>query len=120
MSEGRATQLIGSDVPYVVTAGCDERVVRLCRFAAATAANALVYEATMAEITSVAVSRRPFAIVMSEHLYAFDPTEFDALARDVRAHICRVPDEPLGDEELQLWLVNVLREARAQTSPAPD
>ena len=29
----------------------------------------------------------PFAIVMSDDLYAFDSAEFDALARDVRARL---------------------------------
>ncbi len=32
----------------------------------------------------------PFAIVMSEDLYAFDSAEFDALARDVRARLITV------------------------------
>jgi hypothetical protein len=32
----------------------------------------------------------PFAIVMSEDLYAFDSSEFDALARDVRARLITV------------------------------
>lgn len=29
----------------------------------------------------------PFAIIMSEDLYAFDSAEFDALARDVRSRL---------------------------------
>lgn len=32
----------------------------------------------------------PFAIVMTEDLYAFDSAEFDALARDVRAKLITV------------------------------
>jgi hypothetical protein len=32
----------------------------------------------------------PFAIVMSEDLYAFDAAEFDALARDVKARLITV------------------------------
>jgi hypothetical protein len=32
----------------------------------------------------------PFAIVMSEDLYAFDSAEFDALARDVKARLLTV------------------------------
>jgi hypothetical protein len=32
----------------------------------------------------------PFAIIMSEDLYAFDAAEFDALARDVSARLITV------------------------------
>jgi len=46
----------------------------------------------------------PFAIVMSEDLYAFDAAEFDALARDVSARLITVavlsPTSIRGDEEL--------------------
>jgi hypothetical protein len=33
----------------------------------------------------------PFAIIMSDDLYAFDSAEFDALARDVRSRLIVVP-----------------------------
>ena len=39
------------------------------------------------EAPTRAAELRPFAIVMSEDVYAFDSKEFDALARDVRAEI---------------------------------
>jgi hypothetical protein len=49
------------------------------------------------EITDVAGTAtivakwRPFAVVLAEELYEFDPREFDALARDVGAEIVVVP-----------------------------
>ena len=54
----------------------------------------------------------PFAIVMSEDLYAFDAAEFDALARDVKARLITVlisaavstPSEPeLGAKILEAF-----------------
>lgn len=54
----------------------------------------------------------PFAIVMSEDLYAFDAAEFDALARDVKARLITViigassssPTEAeLGDKILEAF-----------------
>jgi hypothetical protein len=39
------------------------------------------------EAPTRAAELRPFALVMSEDIYAFDSKEFDALARDVRAEI---------------------------------
>lgn len=35
---------------------------------------------------------RPFAIVIEEELFAFDPNEFIALARDVAAEVITAPD----------------------------
>lgn len=49
----------------------------------------------MREAATRAASLRPFAIVMSEELHAFDSTEFAALARDVGAELIVVAGDPL-------------------------
>jgi hypothetical protein len=55
----------------------------------------------------------PFAIVMSEDLYAFDSVEFDALARDVRARLITLTiDKSTAEErekDLRTKLVEALR-----------
>jgi hypothetical protein len=54
----------------------------------------------------------PFAIVMSDDLYAFDAPEFDALARDVQARLIAVTigatgsvpaEEELGEQILEAF-----------------
>lgn len=61
--------------------------------------------------TAVA-SRWPFAVVVSSELYAFDPSEFEALARDVAA-VLVVAEEDLSAAEqqsvMELQLVAALR-----------
>jgi hypothetical protein len=55
----------------------------------------------------------PFAIVMSEDLYAFDSAEFDALARDVSARLITVAVQSstsiVNDAELGPKLLEAFR-----------
>jgi hypothetical protein len=54
---------------------------------------------------------RPFAIVLSEEIYAFDAAEFDALARDVQAALIAVPTDGKTQKALQEKLMPVIAEA---------
>ena len=51
----------------------------------------------------------PFAIVMSEDLYAFDSAEFDALARDVRARLITVDATPPDPASLGKKILEAFR-----------
>jgi hypothetical protein len=54
----------------------------------------------VADIKNVATrvaAERPFAIVIEEDVFAFDPQEFQALGRDVGAEIVTVPAEAARD-----------------------
>jgi hypothetical protein len=55
----------------------------------------------------------PFAIVMSDDLYAFDAPEFDALARDVKARLITVTigtaSSMAGEEELGEKILEAFR-----------
>jgi hypothetical protein len=54
----------------------------------------------IADIKNVATrvaEERPFAIVVEEDVFAFDPAEFQALARDVGSEIVTVPAEAAHD-----------------------
>ena len=72
--------------------------------------------ATNVEVTGVksvatdVAKWRPFAIVIEEELFAFDPSEFIALARDVAAEVVTVPTS-LGRDELVAILLPRLKVA---------
>jgi hypothetical protein len=77
-------------IAVVVVVGGPKALVDATRQAAAVAANARVETTELSEVASVVASLRPFALVMSEDVYAFDAAEFEALARDVKATLVRV------------------------------
>jgi hypothetical protein len=54
----------------------------------------------ISDVKSIATrvaAERPFAIVIEEDVFAFDPNEFEALGRDVGAEIVTVPAEAVHD-----------------------
>ena len=55
----------------------------------------------------------PFAIVMSDDLYAFDAAEFDALARDVRARLITVSAAPPDQADLGKKILEAFRRRMA-------
>lgn len=54
---------------------------------------------------------RPFAVVLDSDLYAFDPTEFEALARDVAAQLVVIDADEADEAELTTLLTLRLRQA---------
>jgi ABC-type amino acid transport substrate-binding protein len=72
----------------VLVAGGPEALVLAARRVAKLESASIVVEACGAiTVASVAASVRPFAFVLNQDLYAFDPEEFAALARDVQADL---------------------------------
>jgi hypothetical protein len=68
------------------------------------------------------VERRPLAMVLPEDLYAFDPDELDALARDVQASLVRI-EEDIPVAKLRLLLYTAIDAAaghRGEVLPAWD
>ncbi|MEZ4232993.1 MAG: hypothetical protein R3B89_27685 [Polyangiaceae bacterium] len=88
----------------VLACGIEGPRLRLCRAAALRALNGHIEECAVEQLTTAAATLRPWAIVMSETTYAFDPQEFDALARDVGGRIVRLPDFEAPMDELEAWL----------------
>lgn len=93
----KAAQDLGSDeattvrparAPVVLVAGGPEALVQAASNVARGESNAIVVEACGAiTIATVAAGLRPFALVISQDVHAFDPDEFAALARDVQAEL---------------------------------
>lgn len=97
-----APTLTAVTTPTVLTIGCSAGV----RERAATATGRLGVLFKHCELTQAPTlvgERRPLALVIPHDLYEFDPDEFDALARDVRAALLRVDDD-VSAEELEALL----------------
>lgn len=53
---------------------------------------------------TVVAAKRPFAVVLEEDVFAFDPGEFEALGRDVSAELVIVPAGTAADDYIALLL----------------
>jgi hypothetical protein len=100
----------------VVVVGGPVLLVEATRQAAGIAAAAKVELAELGTAATVVAQHRPFAIVMSEDVYAFDAVEFDALARDVGATLVRVETSGVGRNELERTLMPKLGRALRKVS----
>lgn len=95
----------------VVVVGGPTLLIDAARQAAGVAAAARVELAELGTAATVVAGHRPFAIVMSEDMYAFDAVEFEALARDVGASLVRVDTANAGQAELERTLMPKLGRA---------
>ena len=100
----------------VVVVGGPADLVAAVRQAAGVAAAARVETADLANAATVAATHRPFAIVMSEDMYAFDSSEFEALARDVNAVLIRVETDSATRAKLERVLMPRLGQAHRRRS----
>jgi hypothetical protein len=95
----------------VVVVGGPSELVDATRNAAGIAAAAKLERAELNNAATVIAGQRPFAIVMSEDIYAFDAGEFDALARDVRATLIRIDTSKSTRQQLERALMPKLAQA---------
>ena len=101
----------------VVVVGGPRELIDATRQAAGIAAAARVETAELASAATVVATHRPFAIVMSEDVYAFDSAEFDALARDVNATLLKVPLDDSDAAKLERTLMPKLGRAHRRKRP---
>ena len=69
----------------IVVVGGPDELVQAARRAATDIPGARIETCDLRNAATMVAKYWPFAIVMSEDVYAFDPQEFEALARDVAA-----------------------------------
>jgi hypothetical protein len=99
-------------IPIVLVAGGPDDLVAAARHVAAAESPTIMVEVCAAvEVTSSAASLRPFALVVSQDVYAFDPDEFAALARDVNADLVLIKVKGGGAAFLEQALRPSLRAA---------
>jgi len=95
----------------VVVVGGPTDLVAAVRQAAGVVAAARVELADLSNAATVAATHRPFAIVMSEDVFAFDASEFEALARDVNAALIRIETGGATRTKLERMLMPRLGQA---------
>jgi hypothetical protein len=79
-------------IPTVLAVGCSDALLARC-WSALAHMGVMVRDCELALLPTLVASRMPLAIVMPEQVYARDPVELDALARDVRAMLVKVHAE---------------------------
>jgi len=88
--------------PTVITIGCSTDLNDRCA-RALLSTGVSFKDCEMSNAATLVAARVPLVIVLVEDLYLFDPEEFDALARDVRASLLRV-EEDIAEAKLELLL----------------
>lgn len=102
---------IPQPIAIVVVVGGPPELVEAARQAAGIAAAAKIETAELSNAATVVATFRPFAIVMSEDMYAFDAAEFDALARDVNAALLKIDMASCEPSKLERMLMPKLGRA---------
>jgi hypothetical protein len=110
--------------PIVLVAGGPEELVLAARRIASAESPTIGVEACGAvTVASAAASLRPFALVVSQDIYAFDPDEFVALARDVHAELVVLKVSGGGaaflEQALRPSLRTAFRRYRTETESGP-
>jgi hypothetical protein len=85
----------------VVVIGGPDALLEAVRRSIGRVAAARVVGTDLAGAATQVASARPFALVISEEIYGFDSSEFDALARDVQATVITLPTDGLAARQLQ-------------------
>jgi hypothetical protein len=83
-----ATTVRPAPAPIVLVVGGPDELIEATRRAASWQSPTIVVETCDAgHVATVATQLRPFALVMGQEVYAFDPDEFAALARDLQTEL---------------------------------
>jgi hypothetical protein len=91
-ADDEATVVRPARNPTVLVAGGPDALVQAaCRVAERESRAINVEACAAASIATLAARSRPFALILSADLFAFDRDEFVALARDVQADLVVVP-----------------------------
>jgi hypothetical protein len=104
------------DIPTVMVLGGSRDFLVRCSDAAANA-GALTVQCGLDKAASVAAERLPLAILVTEELYAFDPSSFYALARDVRAVLVPLR-ESVSTPDLEAIVARAIQTTQ-RTRPRP-
>jgi hypothetical protein len=108
---GRSTREQWALVSIVVVDGPATLIEAVRRAAGAVSRSARVVRADIASAATDVARERPFAILISDQLYAFDADEFEALARDVRATLLPLPTAGVPMQVLYARLMPLLKDA---------
>ncbi len=108
-----ATTLRQFKIPVVLVIGGSEALIGAVS-EAALSAQVLVAECTALSATDTAAQMRPLVMIIPDDVYTSDSSNFDALARDVRAEILHVDTEGVLASELEPELTRLMAKAEAK------
>jgi hypothetical protein len=114
LADSRTLQALPA--PTVLAISCAPDLVARCAQAVEALGVGLKECGFIGAATAVA-EQRPLVMVLVDDVYAFDPEEFDALARDVLASLVRV-EENIPAAKLEM-LLEVALDAAAQRRTLP-
>jgi hypothetical protein len=89
-------------IPTVLAIGCSDVLLSRC-WDALAGMGVMVRDCDPDRAATLVASRQPLVMVVPSEVFASDPDEFNALARDVRASLLKV-DEDVSPRELDAML----------------
>ena len=95
----------------VVVIGGPENLVEAVRRVTTLVTAARIVATDVAGAATQVATARPFAVVISEEIYGFDSSEFDALARDVGASVIALSTDGVPARTLQERLSPLILDA---------
>lgn len=99
-------------VPTVIVVGCPADLVQICQDAGVRH-GVTVRECDLRSIRSVTATCQPFAVIVTEDLYQFDPEMLDAVVRQGAASLMRIGIEEAEDDSARRLLVEAIFESAA-------
>lgn len=99
MSRSKQPTSVSTMTNMALVVGGSEELAKTCKQAISQASAGKVITCDVGHTATVAADARPYAVVVPEDLYGFDPSEFDALGRDLHTDIVVVPED-IDAEEL--------------------
>jgi hypothetical protein len=109
MSRAEAPTLTAPIAPTILAIGCPSPLLDACRRVLARTGGVLK-ESDVHRAATVAAERKPLVLLLSEDVYAFDPAEFSALARDVRA-VLLLANEDVEEPALEVQIAFAIKRA---------
>jgi hypothetical protein len=112
MTKGGDATLTALTALTVLAIACPPELVACCERALEGMGVGL-RQCTFLNTRTAVAQRRPLVLLILDDVYAFDPEEFDALAKDVRASLVRV-EEGISEAKLELLLTAAIDAAAAR------
>lgn len=101
--------------PTVIVVGCPAAFIAACQDAGARH-GVRVRECDLRSLRAAAATAQPFAVIVTEDLYRFDPEVFDAAVRQGAASLVRIGPREAEDDGARRLLVEAIVESAA-TAP---
>ncbi|WP_437753919.1 hypothetical protein [Sorangium sp. So ce1389] len=103
-------------IPLVIVAGCPAEFVDVCREVGARLGVA-VRECDLRSLRPTIIASQPYAVLVTEELYRFDPESFGTVIRQAPASLVRIDRLEAHDDVARRLLIEAIFESAA-TEPS--